>query len=89
MNWYHETLGRHEANAILKQYAKNLSENLNNIQDENESNENVGQNNEEDRTAGTFLIRYSVKNKDFVLSLLYDGQPMHFIIQKYVSRIGI
>lgn len=35
-------------------------------------------------SSGVFLVRISAKNGDFVLTLLADGQPKHFIIQKYV-----
>lgn len=40
---------------------------------------------EMDFSSGVFLIRYSENSGDDVLTLLYDYQPKHFIIQKYVS----
>lgn len=38
-------------------------------------------------TSGVFLVRFSAKSGDFVLTLLADEQPKHFIIQKYVRII--
>lgn len=38
-------------------------------------------------TSGVFLVRFSAKSGDDVLTLLYDNQPKHFIIQKYVRSI--
>lgn len=34
--------------------------------------------------SGVFLVRFSSKSGDFVLTMLADDHPKHFIIQKYV-----
>lgn len=36
-------------------------------------------------SSGTFLVRFSENSGDYVLTLLYNNNPKHFIIQKYVS----
>ncbi|CAH1960669.1 unnamed protein product [Acanthoscelides obtectus] len=51
--WYHGTLGRQEAETMIKEYStKN----------------------------GTFLVRFSERNKQNVLTLIYDEEFYHYII---------
>ncbi|XP_055703901.1 tyrosine-protein kinase Shark isoform X2 [Phlebotomus papatasi] len=88
IQWYHGTLDRLEAVALIEEYARSLiiakklensSQNQGNGIDSNSNDEN----NESDITSGIFLLRYTEKNKGSqVLTLLYDNQPKHFIIQK-------
>lgn len=35
-------------------------------------------------TSGVFLVRFSAKSSDYVLTMLVEDQTKHFIIQKYV-----
>ncbi len=75
--WYHGTLARNESNKILKEHAAILARNTGDPNQEDK---------ETDFSSGVFLIRLSEKSGDEVLTLLYEDQPRHFIIQKYVSR---
>lgn len=69
--WYHGTLDRHESNKVLKQHAAAM--------------ESASQaNGKECCSSGIFLVRFSSKSGDFVLTLLAESQTKHFIIKKYV-----
>uniref|UniRef100_A0A6B2EKM1 Tyrosine-protein kinase n=1 Tax=Phlebotomus kandelakii TaxID=1109342 RepID=A0A6B2EKM1_9DIPT len=88
IHWYHGTLDRLEAVAILEEYAKGLlqARRMEEVAqtDRNNMDSNANEESQDsDITSGVFLVRYTEKNKGSqVLTLLYDGKPKHFIIQK-------
>uniref|UniRef100_A0A4Y0BFA5 Tyrosine-protein kinase n=1 Tax=Anopheles funestus TaxID=62324 RepID=A0A4Y0BFA5_ANOFN len=84
--WYHGTLERISAVDYLKDFAAKLLPNLAHRQREQERDNNK-ENNEcldglEQSTSGTYLVRYSAKQNVDVLTMLYDNEPKHFIIQR-------
>lgn len=107
--WYHGTLDRAEATAILRQHARRLlfesrtNNNNNNAMpevggtvernkqqttDNGNDDGNATASAAEEHSSGVFLVRFSAKTGDFVLTLLFENQPKNFIIQKYVSFVS-
>lgn len=78
--WYHGTLDRQESIQILKRYAATIGDGKTKTASATSSSER-----DSNYSSGIFLVRYSAKTGDLVLTLLFDNQPKHFIIQKYVS----
>ncbi|XP_052901886.1 tyrosine-protein kinase Shark isoform X1 [Anopheles moucheti] len=83
--WYHGTLERTTAVDYLKDFAAKLLPNLAHRQQQERDNNK--ENNEcldglEQSTSGTYLVRYSAKQNVDVLTMLYDNEPKHFIIQR-------
>lgn len=91
MQWYHGTLDRVESGAILRQYASKLAENLKTespttgATSSDDENANTNESESETLTSGIFLVRYSKKENNFVLTLLDNDQLKNFIIKKHVS----
>ncbi|XP_055693525.1 tyrosine-protein kinase Shark isoform X2 [Lutzomyia longipalpis] len=86
--WYHGTLDRVEAVALIQEYARSLLQ-VKWAADKNQADGNGvdananDESNQSDITDGVYLLRYTAKNKGSqVLTLLFDNQPMHFMIQK-------
>uniref|UniRef100_A0A182SMW5 Tyrosine-protein kinase n=1 Tax=Anopheles maculatus TaxID=74869 RepID=A0A182SMW5_9DIPT len=83
--WYHGTLERTTAVDYLKDFAAKLLPNLaHRKQPEGDTNK---ENNEcldglEQSTSGTYLVRYSATQNVDVITMLYDNEPKHFIIQR-------
>lgn len=88
MNRYHGTLDRSESNKILKEHATSLAKNAGDSSsidpDLSQASEDSAKYQEMDFSSGVFLVRFSENSGDDVLTLLYDYNPKHFIIQKYV-----
>lgn len=82
--WYHGTLDRAESTAILRQHARSMvAESRINATDYDDKRVKAG---EEQLSSGAFLVRFSAKTGDYVLTLLFENQPKNFIIQKYVRE---
>uniref|UniRef100_A0A1L8DKX5 Tyrosine-protein kinase n=1 Tax=Nyssomyia neivai TaxID=330878 RepID=A0A1L8DKX5_9DIPT len=87
--WYHGTLDRVEAVTLIQEYAKSLLQAKQTDTDGIDNNAN-SESNHSDITDGIYLLRYTAKNKGSqVLTLLFDNQPMHFMIQKTVHFLYI
>lgn len=91
--WYHGTLDRSESNQILRKFAMNMSENRKleistgaAVSDDENGNSNESEN-DLLSSSGTFLVRYSKKENNLVLTLLDNDQLKNFIIRKYVSHL--
>lgn len=89
--WYHGTLDRSESNQILRKYAKNMIENRKSelstaaaASDDENGNANGSEN--DLLSSGTFLVRFSKKENNLVLTLLDNDQLKNFIIRKHVSH---
>ncbi|XP_053669806.1 tyrosine-protein kinase Shark [Anopheles nili] len=83
--WYHGTLERTAAIDKLKNFSAKLQAKLGHSQQlERDTNkENIGsQDGVEQSASGTYLVRYSAKQNVDVLTMLYDNEPKHFIIQR-------
>uniref|UniRef100_A0A182K3X2 SH2 domain-containing protein n=1 Tax=Anopheles christyi TaxID=43041 RepID=A0A182K3X2_9DIPT len=83
--WYHGTLERTAAVEYLKDFAVKLLPTLAHRQQQERDNNK--ENNEcldglEQSTSGTYLVRYSAKQNVDVLTMLYENEPKHFIIQR-------
>uniref|UniRef100_A0A182J4E7 Tyrosine-protein kinase n=1 Tax=Anopheles atroparvus TaxID=41427 RepID=A0A182J4E7_ANOAO len=83
--WYHGTLERMAAIDTLKAFTaklhprRSLGHNKeNNAGGAGAESVDVG----EHTTSGTYLVRYSAKQNVDVLTMLYDDEPKHFIIQR-------
>ncbi|XP_058830150.1 tyrosine-protein kinase Shark isoform X2 [Topomyia yanbarensis] len=78
--WYHGTLDRQVAVESLKEHAQKLSPVSS--KHENKENEIRSEENQTPDTSGVYLVRYSTKHGVDVLTLLFDGEAKHFIIQR-------
>ncbi|XP_035896870.1 tyrosine-protein kinase Shark isoform X1 [Anopheles stephensi] len=83
--WYHGTLERTTAVDYLKDFAAKLLPNL--AHRKQQESDNNKENNEcldglEQSTSGTYLVRYSATQNVDVITMLYDNEPKHFIIQR-------
>ncbi|XP_050081362.1 tyrosine-protein kinase Shark [Anopheles maculipalpis] len=83
--WYHGTLERTTAVDYLKDFAAKLLPNL--AHRKQQEGDNSKENNEcldglEQSTSGTYLVRYSATQNVDVITMLYDNEPKHFIIQR-------
>ncbi|XP_058117009.1 tyrosine-protein kinase Shark [Anopheles coustani] len=75
-HWYHGTLERMAAVDSLKAHSKTKRG-----QQHNKENSGPAENGAES-SSGTYLVRYSAKQNVDVLTMLYDDEPKHFIIQR-------
>ncbi|EAA07075.4 AGAP010710-PA, partial [Anopheles gambiae str. PEST] len=86
--WYHGTLERTAAVDYLKDFAVKLLPNLAHRQQQQQPDRDGNKENGEcldgleQSTSGTYLVRYSAKQNVDVLTMLYDNEPKHFIIQR-------
>lgn len=94
--WYHGTLDRSESNQILRKYAKNMNENRKSESSagggaatatSDDENGNANENEKELLSSGTFLVRFSKKENNLVLTLLDNDQLKNFILRKHVSYL--
>lgn len=91
--WYHGTLDRNESNQILRKYAKNMSDSkkIESSTDggaaSDDENGNANRCENGIQSSGTFLVRYSKKESNLVLTLLDNDQLKNFIIRKHVSHL--
>ncbi|XP_050091066.1 tyrosine-protein kinase Shark isoform X1 [Anopheles aquasalis] len=74
--WYHGTMERIGAVGYLREYAAKLKLK----HGRNKENEDIDST--ETGESGTYLVRYSAKQNVDVLTLLFEGEPKHFIIQR-------
>lgn len=84
--WYHGTLDRAESTATLRQHVRTMA--AESLANGNADSSTTGADDDALLTnfsSGVFLVRFSAKTGDYVLTLLYENQPKNFIIQKYVS----
>uniref|UniRef100_A0A182Y9N5 Tyrosine-protein kinase n=1 Tax=Anopheles stephensi TaxID=30069 RepID=A0A182Y9N5_ANOST len=72
--WYHGTLERTTAVDYLKDFAAKKAYNN---KENNECLDGL-----EQSTSGTYLVRYSATQNVDVITMLYDNEPKHFIIQR-------
>lgn len=83
-----------ESNQILRKYAKNMSDHPTSeslaaggaTSDDENGNANRSEN--DIQSSGTFLVRYSKKESNLVLTLLDNDQLKNFIIRKHVSHLS-
>ncbi|XP_035791172.1 tyrosine-protein kinase Shark-like isoform X2 [Anopheles albimanus] len=77
--WYHGTMERVGAVGYLREHAAKLKLK----HGRNKENEGSGDTAETGESqSGTYLVRYSAKQNVDVLTLLFEGEPKHFIIQR-------
>ncbi|XP_055623942.1 tyrosine-protein kinase Shark isoform X2 [Toxorhynchites rutilus septentrionalis] len=85
-HWYHGTLDRQVAVESLREHVKKLS--LVSTGKENKENEN-GETDQQQDASGVYLVRYSAKHGVDVLTLLFNGEAKHFIIQRKQNYLYI
>ncbi|XP_058459695.1 tyrosine-protein kinase Shark isoform X2 [Malaya genurostris] len=85
--WYHGTLDRQVAVECLKEHAQKLVPHCSGY--ENKENEVKLEEKHIDDASGVYLVRYSTKHGVDVLTLLFDGEAKHFIIQRKQSYLFI
>uniref|UniRef100_A0A182N2M8 SH2 domain-containing protein n=1 Tax=Anopheles dirus TaxID=7168 RepID=A0A182N2M8_9DIPT len=82
--WYHGTLERTNAVDCLKEAAakrrKQLQHGSNKENSECAATDQAGH--DQFGGSGTYLVRYSAKQNVDVLTMLYESEPKHFIIQR-------
>ncbi|XP_055531507.1 tyrosine-protein kinase Shark isoform X2 [Wyeomyia smithii] len=83
--WYHGTLDRQVAIESLKEHARKLRP----ISHGKENKENATDLENMPDTSGIYLVRYSTKHGVDVLTLLFDGEAKHFIIQRKQNYLYI
>ncbi|ETN65137.1 tyrosine-protein kinase shark [Anopheles darlingi] len=76
--WYHGTMERIGAVGYLREYAAKLKLK----HGRNKENESIETTETGESQSGTYLVRYSAKQNVDVLTLLFEGEPKHFIIQR-------
>ncbi|XP_053683158.1 tyrosine-protein kinase Shark [Sabethes cyaneus] len=76
--WYHGTLDRQVAVESLKEHAQKMLP----ISPRKENKENSTKFEDWPDTSGVYLVRYSTKHGIDVLTLLFDGDAKHFMIQR-------
>lgn len=86
--WYHGTLDRQVAVDILKEHAMKLMPGACSPSKEDKENVTCPNDSELD-TSGVYLVRYSPKQGVDVLTLLYDNEARHFIIQRKQTYLYI
>uniref|UniRef100_A0A8D8A527 Tyrosine-protein kinase n=2 Tax=Culex pipiens TaxID=7175 RepID=A0A8D8A527_CULPI len=88
--WYHGTLDRQVAVDILKEHAVKLMPGACSPSKEDKENDSTRSNdNESLDTSGVYLVRYSPKQGVDVLTLLFDNEARHFIIQRKQNYLYI